>query len=164
MGINSEDYDIFVRKVGEEITANKPVGCCTDMENLLDPGEKKLKSKRCVSLPTVAGVDDNGKRLGDREHGNGSVTYEFTPETEAGTITDGRAEIWNAYNSDTDVKLTITIEIDDGTGVAGTGTRYERDVLITNVVPVDDGDGEYEEKASMEFLGKRRMIPKPSGA
>jgi len=164
MGIEVKKYDVFVRKVGEAIEANKAVGCCTGMENLLEPGERKLKSKTCASLPTEAG-DDNSKQLGKREHGNGSISYDFATEVEAGTAdaADGRVLIWEAYESDEDIKLTITVEIDDGDGTAGTGTRYERDVLVTNVSPLDDGDGEYEEKAMLEFLGKRRMIPKPAG-
>lgn len=164
MAINAENYDVFVRKQGEAVAENKGVGCCTDIENMLDPGAKKLKSKKCPSLPTVAGVDDNGKQTTKPEHENGSISYEFDPAIEASeTVIDGRSLIWEAYESEEDIKLTITIEIDDGDGTAGTGTRYERDVLVMNAVPVDDGDGEYEEKVSLEFLGKRRMIPKPTG-
>ena len=169
MGIETKNYDVFVRLQSEAVADNKGVGCCTGMENLLEPGEKKLKSKTCSTLPAVAGTDDNGKQLAKREYGNGSISYEFATEVEASVVagtpsaTDGRVLIWEAYESDEDLKLTITIEIDDGDGTAGTGTRYERDVLVSNVSPLDDGDGEYEEKAMLEFLGKRRMIPKPAG-
>jgi len=152
MEIKAEEYNLNVKLQSEEDTEYKPLGCVLEYENLMHEGTRDVAGKRCKNLDST----DNGKRLKAKKFDNGSITYIYDY-----AATDGRKTIKDAFDNEAEnIKLTITLILDDKPEGASTSATYiTRDVLVTSIVPAADEDV-YIEKVTLEFLNAPTTIPK----